>query len=138
MYKFLLQSGKKVQMNIAPLQQGDFLLRTILPIAGQHGFNLADLFTMPMFEILEKHSSTLLNIFASSDVLEAVEDCCSKVSYDGKPYKRDLFENEENRQDFYPLLLLVGLENLRPFFPAVHSGLEAIEALILMNADTQK
>lgn len=131
MLKFQLQSGKKVTIDYAPLDNALNLLRTILKECKNAGLNLKIGVDTNLIEVLSNNKEVLLNIFSSEAVLEATKECCAKVLYDGKRFKNVDFENIEDRQDYIPLLILVAIENLTPFFPQARIVLNPVQSLLL-------
>lgn len=117
MHKFILKSGKKVELNLATIEQALFLYRTIVAACKGAGLDLTVTPETTVAELLDKNMEAKLNIMSSESVLEAVKDCCAKVIYDGQNFSMDLFEDEKNKQDFFPLMILIAIENIRPFFP---------------------
>ena len=79
-----------------------------------------------------KNKEALLNIISSETVLECIKDCCPKVLYDKQRFSMDLFEKVENRKDFFAVMAIVGIENIRPFFAEPHTILNAVQSQFLM------
>lgn len=133
MLKFQLQSGKKVEINIAPIGVGLNLYRAILNECKNAGLDLTIAEEDTLMTILLKNKEACLNILSSETVLEAIQDCCVKVVYDKQIFSMSLFEKIENRQDFLPLMAIVAIENLKPFFAEPHIILDAMLSLFLAN-----
>lgn len=131
MLKFQLSSGKKVTIDYVPIETALCLFQEILIECKNAGLNLAIGDDTNLVDLLRNNKEALLNIFSSKNVLEAVKECCAKVTYNDKHFSMNDFENEENRQDFIPLMILVALENLTPFFPQARIILEPIQSLLL-------
>jgi hypothetical protein len=83
-------------------------------------------------DLLLKNKEACLNILSSELVLEAIKDCCSKVVYDKQRFNMNLFEKMENRKDFIPVMMIVAMENIRPFFDEPHIILDALQSQFLM------
>ena len=130
--KFQLASGKKIEMDIAPIDLGLNLCRCVLNECKNAGLNLTVNEGDTIFDLILNNKEALLNVLSSEPVLEAVKDCCAKVLYDKQRFSMEIFEIVENRKDFVPLMMVVGMENIRPFFAAPHTILDSLEAQFLM------
>lgn len=130
--KFQLQSGKKLEIDIAPLEVGLSLYRAIINECKNAGLDLTVADDTTLMDLLMKNKEALLNIISSETVLEAIKDCCPKVLYDKQRFNMGLFEKVENRKDFLAVMAIVGLENIRPFFAEPHTILDAIQSQFLM------
>lgn len=131
--KFQLKSGKKLELDIAPIEVGLNLYRSILIECKGAGLDLNVLEDDTIQSMMFKNIDAVLNVLSSEHVLEAVKDCCGKVVYDKQRFSMELFEKVENRKDFLPIMHLVAIENLRPFFESPHIILDAIASQFLMN-----
>lgn len=116
MQKYILKSGKIVELTLAPIEQALVLYRAVIHECKGAGLDLTIKEDTTVQELLDRNMEAKLNIIGSELVLDAVKDCCAKVLYDKQRFSMELFENEKNKQDFFPLLILVAIENLRPFF----------------------
>lgn len=129
MDKFILKSGKVVELAVAPIDVSLALYRAIiseckkadLDFNGQENF----------LELLSNNIPAILNIIGSEEVFECIEACCEKVVYDKKRFSKDLFEDIEARQDYFGLMQLVAIENIRPFFLNLHTVFNAMLSLVL-------
>lgn len=118
MQKYILKSGKIVEFNYAPIDKAVMLYRTIVQECKGAGLDLSVKEEgTTAFDIIERNVEAKLNIISSQAVIEAVIDCCEKVLYNKQRFSLELFEDVKNREDFFAVLVLVGVENLRPFFP---------------------
>lgn len=131
--KFQLQSGKKIELNIAPIEIGLNLLRTILNECKHAGLDIGIGEGDTVMSLIFKNKEACLNILSSEDVLEAVKDCCAKVLYDNQRFSMELFDDVEKRKDFIPLMMIVAMENIRPFFAEPHIILNALQSQFLMS-----
>ncbi|MBQ5900601.1 MAG: hypothetical protein IIW86_01940 [Clostridia bacterium] len=131
MLKFLLKSGKKLEIDIAPIETGLALYRAILIECKGAGLDLNFADEDTILSILLKNKEACLNILSSENVLEAVKDCCAKVVYDKQRFTMDVFNKIENRKDFFPTMMLVAIENIRPFFEEPHIILDSIQSQFL-------
>lgn len=131
--KFQLQSGKKLELDIAPIETCLNLYRAIIIECKGAGLDLSVASEDTIMTVLLKNIDACLNILGSESVLEAVKDCCPKVVYDKQRFSMELFEKVENRQDFIPVMMIVAMENIRPFFASPHIILDALQSQFLMS-----
>lgn len=131
--KFQLQSGKKVEIDIAPVEVCWKLYCTIISECKGVGLDLTVAESDTVLSMILKNIETALTVVSSESVLEATKDCCAKVVYDKQRFSMDLFEKVENRRDFIPVMALTAMENIRPFFNEPHTILNTLEAQFLMS-----
>lgn len=131
MLKFQLKSGRKLELDIAPIDLGLNLYRSILVECKGAGLNLTIAEEDTILSILMKNKEAVLNVLSSENVLEAVKDCCQKVVYDKQRFSMELFNKVENRKDFFSVMMIVALENIRPFFDEPHIILDALQSQII-------
>lgn len=131
MLKFQLQSGKRLELDIASVESGLALCRAITIECKGAGLDLSVVEGDTIMSVLLKNIEALLNVFSSENVLEAIKDCCDKVVYDRQRFSMELFEKVENRKDFIPIMIIVATENIRPFFEEPHTILNAIQSQFL-------
>lgn len=130
MLKYQLPSGKLVEMNLATMPQALSLYRAVIHECKGAGLDITNATTTTIGDMLLKNIDALLNVIGSEIVLEAIQGCCEKVLYDNQHFSMDLFEDDEKaRGDFFGLMLLVASENLRPFFPNLHSVFSTLSAM---------
>lgn len=132
MLKFQLKSGKKLEIDIAPIETGLNLYRAILIECKGANLDLSVANEDTMMDLLLKNKEACLNVLSSELVLEAVKDCCAKVVYDKQRFSMDLFNKVECRKDFIPTMMIVAMENIRPFFEEPHIILDALQAQFLL------
>lgn len=132
MLKFQLKSGKKLEIDIAPIETGLNLYRAILIECKGTNLDLSVANEDTIMDLLLKNKEACLNILSSESVLETIKDCCSKVVYDKQRFNMNLFEKVENRKDFIPVMMIVAMENIRPFFDEPHIILDALQSQFLM------
>lgn len=130
--KFQLQSGKKVEIDIASIDNCIALYRAIVHQCKNAGLDISTTEEDTVSSLILKNIEACLNVISSEMVLEEIKNCCAKVVYDKQRFSMDIFEKVENRQDFIPLMVLVATENIRPFFANPHIILDAIQSQILM------
>lgn len=130
--KFQLQSGKKLEIDIAPLETCLALYRAIVNECKNAGLDITVATEETLLSLLMKNKEALLNVISSEAVMEAIKDCCPKVLYDKQRFSDALFERVENRKDYFPTLAIVGIENIRPFFAEPHIILNALQSQFLM------
>lgn len=131
MLKFQLQSGAKVGFNLGTIEQALGLYRALTTECKHAGIDITVKEGETVLDMVMKNKEAILNIIGSENILECIKDCCDKVLYNGQRFSMDLFEEEKAREDFFPLMVLVGVENVRPFFPGLHSVYSVILSLIL-------
>lgn len=131
MRKYQLASGKILEFNLAGIEQALELYRAVLSECKNAGldFNLTE--EDKLIDVLLKNKEALLNIASSSNVMEQIKLCCNKVIYNKQKFSMELFEDEKARGDFFAVMVIVGLENIRPFFPSLHMFFDAIASLFL-------
>lgn len=56
----------------------------------------------------------------------AIQSCMKKSTYNGLPINDDVFENENNRQDYIPMLFEVVKENITPFMKGLYAQFPAL------------
>lgn len=132
MLKFQLKSGKKLEVDIAPIEIGLNLYRAILIECKGANLDLSVAEEDTVMTMLLKNKEACLNVLSSETVLEAVKDCCAKVVYDKQRFTMDLFNKLENRKDFIPVMMIVAMENIRPFFEEPHIILDALQSQFLI------
>lgn len=132
MLKFQLKSGKKLEVDIAPIETGLTLYRAILTQCKNANLDLSIANDDTIMTMLLKNKEACLNVLSSEEVLEAVKDCCAKVVYDKQRFNMELFNKIENRKDFIPIMMIVAMENIRPFFAEPHIILDALQSQFLM------
>lgn len=131
MLKYQLQSGAKVEFNLGTIEQALGLYRALIYECKNAGLDVTVLEGDTVLDVVMKNKEAILNILGSEPVLESIKECCAKVLYNGQKFSMDLFEEEKARQDFFPLMMLVGVENVRPFFPNLHTAYSIILSLVL-------
>lgn len=130
MLKFQLRSGNHLEFNLAPIDKAIALYRAVIYeckgdkikleklIEGikaiYSGGDVPDNFSM--LDIIAENKEAILSIIGSEYVMQAIQDCCDQVLYNKQRFTLDLFEEVENRADFFGVMVIVALENLSPFF----------------------
>ncbi len=131
MLKFQLKSGKKLEIEYAPIETALTLLRAVLTECKKAGLDIKIAEGMQVIDLIQNNTPALLGILSSETVLEATKDCCTKNLYDGMRFTTDAFESPENRQDFIGAMIIVAIENLAPFFPEARTVLNPVQSLFL-------
>lgn len=116
MLKFQLKSGKIAELNLASIDNALALYRAVIQECKGAGLDISGEDETTIGDLLKKNMEAILNILGSEQVMEAIKNCCDKVLYDKQKFSMDIFEDERARGDFFGLMLLVAVENLRPFF----------------------
>lgn len=130
--KFQLKSGKKIEIDLAPIEQGLNLYRSILVECKGAGLDLSVADDDTVMTLLMKNKEAVLNVLSSELVLDAIKACCDKVVYNKQRFDMSIFENVDNRKDFIPLMMVVAMENIRPFFAEPHIILDSLSAQFLI------
>lgn len=131
MRKFQLASGKVIEFNLATIEQALDVYRAVLNECKNAGLDLSIYEGDTVFDVIMKNKEAVLNIFSSKEVMETIKVCCEKLLYDGKRFSMDIFEEEKAREDFIGVIVVVGVENLRPFFSSLRLFLDQIASLFL-------
>lgn len=128
--KQLLSSGASVEVTVADVKTGYRLFTAIVRAFKMHGIELTFRKDIDLKQLLDDNKDELINGFLDVVTSEAVHDiafeCGQRAIYyglDGKSAKvsEELFENIQYRADYFEVLKVIILENLRPFFPKVLS-----------------
>lgn len=131
--KYKLTSGKVVEFELAPVETGLNLFRTVVNETKGTGLKLEIDESDTVFNLIfGKNADAALAVMGSENVFNAVCECCTRVKYDSKPFTLDLFNDEKARQDLLPVIQLVGLENLAPFFPGLRLVFDTLISDLLM------
>ena len=122
-----MKSGKILEFNLAPIDKALNLYRAIIFECKGDKIKLDKLVTalksayageeaenVSMLDIILENKEAILSVIGSELVMNAIQDCCDKVIYDKQRYSMELFE--DNRADFFGVMVIVALENLNPFF----------------------
>jgi hypothetical protein len=130
MLKFQLKSGKLLELNLAPIEKALALYRAIVfeckgdkvridklvqaLKAAYSGEEIPE--NISMLDIIAENKEAILSVIGSEYVMNAIQECCDKVIYNKQRFSLELFEEQENRADFFGVMVIVALENLSPFF----------------------
>lgn len=131
MRKYQLASGKVLEFNLAGVEQALSVYRAVLHECKGAGLDITVLPEETIADVIIKNKEAVLNIMSSEAVMDAVVECCGKVLYDKQHFSIGLFNDEKAREDLLPVIAIVGMETIRPFFPALRSFLDAIQSLFL-------
>lgn len=133
MRKYKLTSGKIVEFELAPVETGLNLFRTVVNETKGTGLKLEIEEGDTIFNLIfGKNADAALAVMSSENVFNAVYECCSRVKYDNKQFSLELFNEEKARQDLLSVIQLVGLENLAPFFPGLRLVFDTLISDLLM------
>lgn len=132
MKKYSLQSGKIVEISLVNTETALNLFRAVLNECKNANIDISNLADKTLADVLKDNIQAVINIFASEDVFEAIKICCARVTYNKQKFSMDIFEDEKFKGDLIPLMQLVAIENLAPFFPKLRIVLDVIEQSILM------
>lgn len=128
MLKFKLQSGKILEMTLAPVETALELLRVFTIECKNAGLDLKIATEDTIGDLIGRNTEALLNICSSKEALEAIKACSERNLYDKQRFSMSIFEDEKARGDFIPVMVVTALENLRPFFPNLRIIFETLEA----------
>ena len=145
MLKFQLKSGKHLEFNLAPIDRALALYRAIVFECKGNKIKLDKLVSalkatyagaemeegLSMLDIIAENKEAILSIIGSEYVMNAIQECCDKVLYNKQRFSLELFEEPENRADFFGIMVIVVLENLSPFFHQVPSYFTMLSAPFL-------
>lgn len=131
MQKFILQSGKIVELSLAPIELALNLYRMIICECKNTGLDLNITEGESIADVIVKNTEALLNVLSSQNVMEAILACSIKNLYDKQRFSMELFEDEKARRDFLPIIYLTAVENIRPFFPNLHTVFSTVEDVFL-------
>lgn len=129
--KQLLSSGASIEVTVADIKTGYRLFTAIVRAFKLHGIELTIRKEFNLKQLLDDNQGELINGFLDIITSEAVHDvlfeCGKRAVYfakDGKTAKvtEELFENIDYRADYFEVLKVIAIENLRPFFPEALSG----------------
>lgn len=110
-----LPSGKEMKIQIAPWETGRDLYQTVLSEAKSLEFK----------SVTELDESFILRIgmlaLSSKPIEKAIWTCMDKVLIDNERVTKDYFEPEENRDDYFTVLMEVGKANIKPFMKSLYA-----------------
>ena len=129
--KQLLKSGASLEVTIADVQTGYRLFVAIVRAFKMHGIELTIRKEFNLQQLLEDNRDEFINgfldVITSENVHDIAFECAQRAVYyskDGKALKitEGIFDNIEYRADYFEILKIIVLENLRPFFPEALSA----------------
>lgn len=129
--KFQLASGSKLELDLAPIEPALNLFHIILNECKNANLDLTIADDTTIMKMILQNKDAVLNIFSSTDVQNAILECSKKAIYNNQHFELSVFENIQNRCDFFGSLVIIALENLRPFFPQVLTYFQPIANLFL-------
>lgn len=141
-----LPSGKQLNITLAPMTEVMPLYRSVvfefkkngisLDLSGLMDIELKDgkLKLKDLFPVIASNLSGFVNGFLdvaiSPDVVNNALVCAKRCVLDKQRINPELFDNIEYREDFFPAISCIIYENLRPFFPRLHTLLNQIKESI--------
>lgn len=145
MLKFQLKSGKLLELNLAPIDKALALYRAIIYECKGDKIKLDKLVLtlkaaysgeelpegVSMLDIIAENKEAILSVIGSEYVMNAIQECCEKVLYNKQRFSLELFEEKENRADFFGVMVIVALENISPFFYQTPTYLTILSAPFL-------
>ena len=110
MKKITLPSGAKLEIDLAPFADSNALNKAVAKELKSMKFdpelNLAD----PVFI-----KDLACTAFSSDEIMDALEVCFKRCTYNGLKIDSTTFEPEEARQDYFVVCREVLIEQIRPF-----------------------
>ena len=116
MIKYKLKSNSVIELNLADIESALRLYRAIIHECKNANLDITIATETTVADLLTKNTEAILNIIGSELVLEELKECGKHVLYKGQKFDMSLFEDVKNREDFLPLMTLIAIENLKPFF----------------------
>lgn len=134
--------NKELLITPASFKDANYLKKMLCIALKQGGFNF-DLSNLNNIENnIEQLLPGLLNIVlsvATSDEVEAaLFKCAEKALFDKQKIDIDFFENIDNRQYYYPIMIELIKVNIAPFFKSLNSLLQNLGGLIQGFTQKQK
>ena len=127
--KYQLKSSAKLEINEASIGQCWTLYQAICNSLKKDGLSLPDFENMSFAEIIRNNPVAILNLLSSDEILESVLECAKQCLYKGQKITLELFDS--NKGDFFSVLQMIALENLRPFFPDYHTAFQGLMDYLL-------
>lgn len=124
--KQLLKSGASLEVTVADIKTGYRLFTAIVRAFKMHGIELSIRKDVNLAQLLDDNKDEMINgfldIVTSQEVHDIAFECGQRAIYfakDGKQSRvtEELFENVEYRADYFEVLKIIVVENLKPFFP---------------------
>lgn len=131
MRKYQLASGKILEFNLTGIEQALELYRAVLNECKNAGLDLTIAESDTFLYLIMKNREAILNIFSSKIVMETICSCSDKALYNGQHFSLSLFEDEKAREDLIGCMVILGVENIRPFFSSLHLLFDRITSLFL-------
>jgi Phage tail assembly chaperone protein, TAC len=132
--EFILPSGAKVYMSVAPFQDAQALTKALMKSI--KGVPLSDDVMSMDVSVLK---DALIEAATSDDVQSAIFRCMERATYDGIKITRDLFDDKDiglkARQDFYGICAKIIEFNCMPFFD---QALSMLKTSLKKNTNIQK
>lgn len=120
-----LSSGATIDISVADIRTGYALFCDVVRAFKQYGLDLSVPEKWSFQEIIRTNTKQVINGFldvvTSQEVLDQLLVCGERAVYTKKGVSQkvtmEVFEKEENREDFFEVLYKIAMENLRPFLP---------------------
>lgn len=134
--KEILKSGAILDVSIADVRTGFRLFSKVVSEFKKNGIDIEIYFDSKKgFDIKKMVDdkgnrnflfSGLLDVVTSESLLELLLECAKSAVYekDGEKQRITLstFEDENNRADFFEVMKIILLRNIKPFFPEALTG----------------
>ena len=128
--EFVLPSGAKLLVNIAPFEDADALKNAILKAAKDLKMT-EEILNLELSTLRNDASAitqlmgTLINAATSSEIKDAVFRCAARASYENRKVNTALFDDpevgEQAREDYYAICMRLAEVNVLPFFKKAFS-----------------
>ena len=116
MKKITLPSGKTLEISLASFSEANALNKAVASelkgLKIDKDLDLED----PNFI-----KDAVCTAIASDRIMECLDACIKRCTYDGLKINKDTFEPEENRQDYFVVYKEVLIETIRPFLKSLLS-----------------
>jgi hypothetical protein len=114
--KITLPSGSILEISLAPFADANALNRAVAKELLKLKINKDLDFEDPNFI-----KDLICSAIASDEIMNSLNTCFKRCTYDGLRLNEEVFEKEESRQDYFTVCKEVLTENCRPFVKSLLS-----------------
>ncbi len=118
-----LASGSELTLRLAPFADSKALYQCVLAEINRIGIRTKD-------EVADLIKQIFCTAFSSPLIENAFWKCAERSLYNGHKIVPDSFEPKEAREDFVPICMEVGIENVAPFLKNLSAELERVSRMI--------
>ena len=121
-----LSSGAFVDVTIAPITLSYQLLQAVTKefAKAQFDISMENTESLSFGNLIKNNMSNVIkgfsNVIASDEILKILMACAESSIYEKNGIKQkvslSVFEEEENRADFFEVMKCIAIRNLKPFF----------------------